>query len=132
MAVHWGTEDCKPPLPQDDTDAAWRGHLIEWAGVVGLSSIKEDNVTEWLWRMTFLSETLGWEAAALCYGDGDGGHRKEWITLEILQRWVGLWTNWSNVTRKEWVKLRVQRLTDDCDATVRDATKVKTLAKGGK
>jgi hypothetical protein len=129
MAVHWGTEDCKPPLPQDDTDGAWRGHLIEWAGVVGLSSIKEDNVTEWLWRLTFLSKTLGWEAAALCYGDEEGGHRKEWITLEILQRWVGLWTNWSNVTHKEFVKLRVQRLTDDCDATVRNAT---TVTKGGK
>ena len=53
--VHWGSEDCVPPLPQDDTDAAWRGHLIDWAGVVGLSSVKEDNVEEWMWRLEFSS-----------------------------------------------------------------------------
>jgi hypothetical protein len=117
--VHWGTEDCVPPLPHDDTDAAWRGHLIDWAGVVGLSSVKEDNVEEWYWRLQFLSETLGWEAAALCYGDGKGGHRKEFITLPIIRRGVGLWTNWSNVKRVEWVKLRVQRITETCDRRVR-------------
>jgi hypothetical protein len=125
MAVHWGSETCVPPLPKDDTDRAWRAHLIEWAGVVGLSSIREDNVTEWLWRLRFLSKTLGWEAAALCYSEVKGKHRKEWITLEILQRWVGLWTNWSNVTRKEWVKLRLKSLENECDFEVRQATTVK-------
>jgi hypothetical protein len=122
--VHWGSEDCKPPLPKDDTDADWRSHLVDWSGVVGLSSIQEDNVTEWLWRLTFLSKTLGWEPAALCYSDGKGGHRKEWITLEILHRWVGLWTNWSNVNRKEWVKDRLDRITHYCDAEVQQATEV--------
>jgi hypothetical protein len=121
--VHWGTEKCVPPLPTDDTDGAWRGHLIDWAGVVGLSSITEKNVEEWLWRLEFLSETIGWEAAALCYGDGKGGHRKEYITLPILRRWVGLWTNWSNVNRKAWVKQRVERLTEGCDRHVRNALK---------
>ena len=117
--VHWGSEDCVPPLPQDDTDAAWRGHLIDWAGVVGLSSVKEDNVEEWMWRLAFLQETLGWEPGCLCYGDEKGGHRREYITFPILRRWVGLWTNWSNVKRAEWVKLRVQRITQDADSAVR-------------
>ena len=117
--VHWGSEDCVPPLPTDDTDGAWRSHFVEWAGVVGLSSIKEDNVEEWMWRLTFLEETLGWEAAALAFAEKKGGLRKEWVTMPILRRWVGLWTNWSNVKRKEWVKLRMERLTQTCDLKVK-------------
>lgn len=116
--VHWGSEDCVPPLPQDDTDAAWRDHFIAWAGVVGLSSIKTDNVEEWLWRLTFLEETLGWEPAALCFA-AKKGHRKEWVTMPIIRRWVGLWANWSNIKRKEWVKLRMDQLTKACDLKVK-------------
>lgn len=119
--VHWGSEDCKPPLPKDDHDAAWRAHLIEWAGVVGLSSVTKENAEEWLWRLTFLQKTLGWEPGCLCWSEGKGKHRKEYITLPILRRWVGLWTNWSNLRRDEWIKLRLSRLTQECDATVRDA-----------
>lgn len=122
MAVHWGTDDCIPPLPQDDTDAAWREHLIAWSGVVGLSSVTADNVEEWLWRLTFLQHTLGWEPGCLCWSEGKGKTRKEYITLPILRRWIGLWTNWSSVKRKEWVKLRVERLTQDCDRTVKVAS----------
>lgn len=122
--VHWGTEKCVPPTPTDDTDAAWREHLIGWAGVVGLSSVTEGNVTEWLWRLTFLQRTLGWEPGCLRYAEGNGKYRDEYITIDILRRWVGLWTNWSNVTRKEFVKLRLQRISDECDRTVRDATEV--------
>ena len=120
--VHWGSGDCVPPLPLDGTDADMRAHLIEWAGVVGLSSIKEDNVEEWMWRLTFLRETLDHGAARLTYWDGTGRARKErheYITIPILRRWVGLWTNWSNVKRSEWVKLRMERLTQVCDGKVR-------------
>jgi hypothetical protein len=126
--VHWGTDKCVPPLPQDDRDGDWRTHFIGWASVVGLSSITEANVEEWLWRLTFLSDTVGWEAAALAYGRKEGGHKKVFVTLPILRRWVGLWTNWSNVKRKEWVKLRVERLEEGCDATVRLALKEEEAA----
>ena len=126
--LHWGTEDCVPPTPKDDRDGDWRAHFIEWAGVVGLSSITEGNVEEWLWRLHFLDETLGWEAAALAYRGKNGGVEKVFVTLPILRRWVGLWTNWSNVKRKEWIKLRLERLTKECDGFVRNAI---TQEKGG-
>lgn len=117
--VHWGSHDCNPPLPTDDTDACWRAHLVEHAGVVGLSSIKEDNVEEWMWRLTFLQHTLSDEVGCLMWSDEQGKRRKDFITITILRRWVGLWTNWSNVKRAEFVKLRMQRLTEQCDLTVR-------------
>ena len=131
--VHWGSKDCNPPLPTDDTDGCWRAHLVEHAGVVGLSSIKEDNVEEWMWRLTFLQNTLSHEVGCLMWTNQDGKRRKDFITVTILRRWVGLWTNWSNVKRAEWVKRRMQRLTEVCDATVRsevrEADKVAAAAK---
>jgi hypothetical protein len=68
-----------------------------------------------MWRLTFLSETIGWEPAALAFGDANGGLRKEWITLPILRRWVGLWTNWPNVKGKDWIKQRLHPIYDTCD-----------------
>jgi len=121
--VHWGTEKCVPPLPRDDGDGDWRDHFIGWAGVVGLSSITESNVEEWYWRMTFLADTVCLEAAAIAYGRPGKGVEKVFVTLPILRRWVGLWTNWSHVNRQEWVKQRVERHTNSCDAAVRLALK---------
>lgn len=118
--VHWGSNDCTPPLPTDDVDAAWRAHLVEHAGVVGLSSITKDNVEEWMWRMTFLQQTLSQDCGCLIWGDGPGKLKRMRLTIGILRRWVGLWTNWSNYKRPEFVKLRLQRLTQDCDATVKN------------
>jgi hypothetical protein len=119
MPVVWNTASCDPPTPKDDADAAWRNHLIEHSGVIGLSRITEDNVEDWLWRFTFLQRTLSRDCGCLIWGDGPGKHRREYITLPILRRWVGLWTNWSNQTRPAFVKLRMQRLEQDSDAVVR-------------
>lgn len=118
--VHWGSVTCDPPTPIDQTDAAWRSHLIDQAGVVGLSSVTEDNVEEWMWRLTFLRRTLSQDVGCLQWLDGPGkGTRRERITMAVLRRWIGLWTNWPNEKRPAWVKHRIDRLTQDCDATVR-------------
>jgi hypothetical protein len=119
--VHWGSKDCNPPLPTDEVDAAWRMHLVEHAGVVGLSSVKHSNVEEWLWRMTFLQQTLSEDCGCLIWGDGPGKIKRMYLTIDVLRRWVGLWTNWSTLNRKEFVKLRVDRLTQECDGTLKEA-----------
>lgn len=117
--VHWGTVTCDPPVPTDAVDEAWRNHLIEHCGVVGLSKVTPDNIDEWLWRIAFLQRTLSHHIGRVYFGAKDGGRVTHNLTPAILRRWAGLWTNWSTYKRKEFVQLRLRRLEQDCDAQVR-------------
>lgn len=118
MPVVWNVASCDPVEAKDHVDLAWRNHLIEHSGVIGLSRITEDNVEEWLWRFTFLQSTLSKDCGCLIWGDGPGKHRREYITLPVLRRWVGMWTNWSDMTRPAFVRQRVARLEQACDGEV--------------
>jgi hypothetical protein len=115
--VHWGSEDCVPPLPTDDVDGAWRSHLIDSAACVGLSSVKEGNVEEWYWRIAYLRRTVPGKGGpgVMLWSDGPGKTISRHITLSNLRRWVGLWTNWSNYTRAKWVKTQQSSLIAWCD-----------------
>lgn len=119
--IHWGTVTCDPPVPTDVVDEAWRNHLIEHCGVVGLSNVTHDNIEEWLWRITFLQATMSRDIGRVYFGAGakHGKRVTHNITPAILRRWAGLWTNWSTYTRKEFVQLRLRRLEQDTDAQVR-------------
>ena len=123
--VHWGSEDCVPPLPADDVDGAWRGHLIDYAQVVGLPSVTEANVEEWYWRLTYLRRVAPGATGPglMLWLDGKGTETRHYITLAILRRWVGLWTNWSRYTRAKWVKEQQSGLIAWCDRELRVATK---------
>lgn len=118
--VHWGSVECDPPTPTDETDAAWRAQLIDLSGPVGLSKITEDNVEEWMWRILFLQQMLHEDCGVLHWSDGKGGRRSESITIHILRRWVGLWTNWSNMTRAKFTKHYVDRMHQRIDGAVRE------------
>ena len=123
--VHWGSEDCVPPLPADDVDGALRGHLIDYAQVVGLPSVTEANVEEWYWRLTYLRRISPGATGPglMLWFHGDGTSTSHYITLAILRRWVGLWTNWSEYTRAKWVKEQQTGLIAWCDRELRVATK---------
>jgi hypothetical protein len=123
--VHWGSEDCVPPLPTDDVDAAWRWHLIDCAPAVGLSSVTEDNADEWYWRIKYLmrSEPGRTGPGRMAWPDASGKVTQRHITLAILRRWVGLWTNWSKYTRAKWVKAQQAGLIAWCDKELAAAAK---------
>jgi hypothetical protein len=123
--VHWGSDKCVPPLPTDNVDGAWRGHLIDYAQVVGLPSVTEANVEEWYWRLTYLRRISPGATGPglMLWFHGDGTSTSHYITLAILRRWVGLWTNWSKYTRAKWVKEQQSGLIAWCDRELRVATK---------
>jgi hypothetical protein len=118
--VHWGTESCDPPTPVDDTDGYWRRLLVESAGMVGLARVTEANIEEWLWRFAYLRTVVGRDAGCLIF-TRKGERVFDKITPQILRRWVGLWTNWSDISRHAFVKVRQERLEDECAREVHDA-----------
>lgn len=118
--VHWGTESCDPPTPVDDTDGYWRRLLVESAGMVGLARVTEANIEEWLWRFAYLRTVVGRDVGCLIF-TRKGERVFDRITPQILRRWVGLWTNWSDISRHAFVRLRQERLEEECTAAVRDA-----------
>lgn len=119
--VHWGTESCDPPTPTGETDGYWRRLLIESAGMVGLARVTEDNAAEWLWRFEFLRRMGDKEAGCLVIPKGKGALEYRPATPLVLHRWVGLWTNWSDITRHAFVKHKYEDLERRCTASVRDA-----------
>lgn len=118
--VHWGTESCDPPTPVNDEDGYWRRMLVESAGMVGLARVTEANIEEWLWRFEYLRTVVGRDVGCLIF-TRKGERVFDKITPQILRRWVGLWTNWSDITRHAFVRLRQERLEEECTAAVRDA-----------
>lgn len=100
MALHWGTEKCKPSLPKDDIDGEWRTGLL-WASLgVGLSRIEESNVDEWIFRLRFL-ERIGYSNATEKYPEA------------VVRRWIGLWTNATNEKRSDWLRRYANNLAED-------------------
>lgn len=118
--VHWGTASCDPPTPTDEIDTYWRSTLVESAGWIGLARISEANVEEWLWRFEFLRRMGSKEAGCLVFNQR-GKVTYEPIPLVALRRWIGLWTNWSDISRHAFVKRQYEELERACDRSVRDA-----------
>jgi hypothetical protein len=120
--VHWGTESCDPPTPVDDNDGYWRRMLVESAGMVGLARVTEANIEEWLWRFEYLRTVVGRDIGCLIF-TRKGERVYDNATPQILRRWVGLWTNWSDISRHAFVRQRQEMLERDCGAAVRDLMK---------
>jgi hypothetical protein len=129
--VHWGTESCDPPTPTNDMDGYWRRLLIESAGIVGLSRVTEDNIEEWLWRFAYLRTVIGRDIGCVIMG---GKAERKWhkVTPQVLRRWVGLWTNWSDISRHAFVRMRQERVEQECDREVRDAMTAEPAPKKSK
>lgn len=101
---------------KDNTDAIWIEHdrgdgkeyecepklkaLIFAGGVVGYSSIKYSNVAEWYARFKICEELYGISFLVQFTDDG-----LEYIKLtpSALKEYIGLGTNHSTYTRKEWI-----------------------------
>ena len=129
--VHWGSETCDPPTPANDIDGYWRRMLVGSAGMVGLARVTEANVEEWLWRFAYLRKTLGRDVGCLVFPKkGELVYHN--ATPQIMRRWVGLWTNWSDISRHAFVRMRQERVEQECDREVRDAMTAEPAPKKSK
>ena len=123
MPLNWGSEKCKTPLPKDETEAAWR-NIIVWGSLpLCLSRITEDNIEEWLWRAHFMYRISDLHEAPMCIRTGPSISEEHLVTKEILERWVGLWTNAPYLPRKTWVKERMAIVDHEVNKLVRNAMK---------
>lgn len=136
MPVVWNTASCEQPTPTNEKDGYFRDLIIDLSGPVGLSRVTDVNVEEWLWRVEFLRHIYGDKSiGCLTYlnppGSRSKGERRlEPLTPQILRRWVGLWTNWSNISRHAFVKRQYEDLERACDREVRDAVEAATPGNG--
>ena len=89
--------------PAVDRFSIWRDSMI-WATMfVGLGSVSEKNIDEWLWRLAFRAQ-LGRFVSTSCMGEEINPDR------EVLERFIGLSTNASNMTRNQFVKKQLEIL----------------------
>jgi hypothetical protein len=97
----------------------WRRMLVDSAGMVGLARVTNANIEEWLWRFAYLRKTLGRDVGCLVFTKkGELVYHN--VTPTVLRRWVGLWTNWSDISRHAFVRQRQERVEQECDREVRD------------
>ena len=83
---------------KDDTMTK-RAHDLIWATiVVGLNQITSKNVEEWCWRLNFELRQYG--SSSICPSDADSTP----FTPGDLEPFIGLHTNASNLTRKQYIK----------------------------
>jgi hypothetical protein len=75
--VYWN--DAKPPRSQGEHGAAeW---LVSEAREIGITSVTEDNRSEWLWRFAFIQQMRGRR-----FGGKDGYERAMWQLASVLDR----------------------------------------------
>ena len=75
-------------------------HLVYETMVVGLAEITVNNIDEWLIRTRLAEKLYG---TSLMIRDDKGVVKPYHITIEDLERHIGLWTNANTFTRKKLV-----------------------------
>lgn len=112
MALHWNLKAC-------DQSACWNkdkdgddlmtplAHGLIWATmVVGLNEITEKNLQEWCWRLNLEISVHG-ERAMLRKVNGERYNESD------LRPFVGLNTNASSRTRKQYLAISIKHLEQD-------------------
>ena len=120
--IHWGSVCCDPPVPTSKRDGLWRQCLIEASMVVCISRLRKDNLDEWLFRLRFAQRVLDSDLFKLAVPTKRNGKttlKEHDISAKILRRWVGLWTNASNLTREEWVNAVIHKVVQRVEGGVK-------------
>lgn len=97
MSLDFNLKKCVQSACWDkDDNMTKRAHDLIWATiVVGLNQITSKNVEEWCWRLNL---------ELRLYGSGSICPSEEPITPGDLEPFIGLHTNASNLTRKQYIK----------------------------
>lgn len=91
MSLNWDSTKCANPVPANETEAGERECLI-WGSIgLDLGEITQENVNEWFFRFKFLEKI-------------NRGFTTQPMTMDVIQRWVGLRMNVISQTRKKWIK----------------------------
>ena len=90
-------------------------HLVYETMVVGLGEITENNIDEWLIRMRLAEKLYG---TSLMIRDDKGVVKPYHITIEDLEKHIGLWTNAEHIKRKEFVNRCVSGVLRDITNSV--------------
>ena len=108
MALHWNLKACDQSACWDE-DGGMKNlpHGLIWATmVVGLNEITEKNISEWCWRLNWEIRLHGTRAilrkiTELPYNESD------------LRPFIGLHTNASSKTRKQYLANSIKHLEQD-------------------
>lgn len=114
MALHFDYSTCEG---RDDwTDADYELLDVFIWGTIGvdLGAIREDNLSEWLYRIYL------WDLATDCFTlrwvNEDGKRESRLVGIDDLRKFVGLKTNASTKKRAEWMKRVMKVLADKANA----------------
>jgi hypothetical protein len=106
MILDWSTHACVPPLPADDEEFEWRCILVAATLELGLGSLTEENLGEWMVRI--------YHPARLAREYVVPGPEMPPEDMEKgLRRWVGLRTNQPTLSREEWLAW-MQQPVEEC------------------
>lgn len=95
MSLDWDSEDCVPPVPQNDEERHIRKQLVFATMTVNLGYIDAKNVDEWVFRLWYQHKTID---HIMFDDDVTPEMVRGWVT-----RWVGLSTNAVTKSRKQWL-----------------------------
>lgn len=103
MALHWNVKDVKDweKKAEDKYLGAIRESLIWWSLHYQIPTITEKSVEEVWFRLQALDRVFGGEIMHIEWGQHDDEHD---ITLDDVKAWIGLHTNTSNCTNKQFDK----------------------------
>ena len=96
MNFEWSAEACERPLPDNDEELSFRFGLLMATGELGLGTLTEENLSEWMFRINYRPcLALEW------FTSGPETQRQE---IEArLRRWLALRTNRPTLPREEWL-----------------------------
>jgi hypothetical protein len=98
MSLNYGSSTCTPPA--NEQEAVIHRTLCELTVIIGMPELTEKTAPEFYARIHMLEQTGG---SFLKKTEQDG--LKDYpITPAFLQRWIGLKTNASKVTRAQFLK----------------------------
>jgi hypothetical protein len=120
--VKWCSVVCSPPVPTSHRDGLWRRTLIEGSLVVCMSRLTDDNMAEWLFRIRFAQRLLDpglFKLTTSTKRNGTQMPKEHDVTVKILRRWSGLWTDANNMTRHEWLNAVIHKVVQQVDGGVR-------------
>jgi len=91
MSLNWDSTKCANPNPANSIEAGERECLIWGSICLDLGEITPENANEWLFRFKFLEKI-------------NRSFINQPMTMDVIQRWIGLRMNVLSQTRKKWIK----------------------------
>ena len=123
MSLDFNYEKCKPNEKEkffSDNNQHLTNCIIHFCMFTGIQSITEKNVGEFFARVHFIESKDGAHRSSRA---DDGTKAEVFVTLEECRRYIGLSTNVSNETRKQFLTRYSTNWFNDCEREARQQAK---------